>query len=73
MKYRWVERDPTFPQWAGDFDTPEQAKEYAMEWRNEGGLMTPEHSEIFLISIEDNRADIYKENGCPVTLGHLLW
>lgn len=46
-QFYWVESDLSV--FLGPFKTQESAIEGAKEWRNSGGILTPEHNEIFLV------------------------
>ena len=76
MKYRWVERSEHLRAFGEDFDTPEEAIKWGKEWAR-GGNMTPEHAEIFLITVTDSERgkelDIYRESpgDAVTTLGWL--
>lgn len=73
MIYRWVERHPGFTPYGPDFPTPEDAIEWGKEMVAQGN-MTPEHYEIFMVKIDGNYSDIYKDDsGSPMTLGRLSW
>lgn len=71
--YKWVERCPEMPTFLGPYETYDEAIDGAHEWKNSGGLLSPEHHEIFLISIQGNKMDLVKDEGCVVTFGRLFW
>jgi hypothetical protein len=74
-QFRWVERSPQFTPFGPDFVSSEEAVAWAKEWKSTGGLMTPEHAEIFLIFKNQGTWDIHRkyEGASPTTLGMLLW
>lgn len=68
MKYRWVERSEELVPFGDDFNNAEDAKNWGRDFKAQGN-MTPEHNEIFLITIDGEKMDLYKENGIVVNLG----
>ena len=75
--FRWVERSEKLIPFGEYFDTAEEAIRWGKEWVS-GGNMTPEHAQIFLITLTDSERgvemDIYREtpDDAVTTLGWLL-
>ncbi len=73
-QFLWVERSGNMAPFLGPYDTLEEALQGVTAWKNEGGLLTPEHTEIFLIVSVRREGCLMWDISLPRTkLGMLLW
>ena len=73
-EFYWVERSEKLTVFLGPFISKDESVQEALLWKQNGGLLSPEHAEIFLTfsTIRDGVLcwDIYK----PIQkLGMILW
>lgn len=68
----WVERTASLPKFLGPYSSYETAIQSAKEWKNEGGIVSAEHAEIFLIVSSKGRWKL-PDVQLRTTLGMLFW